>query len=339
MKILKGIGVVIVLLIAIYVVLGFVGPSDYRVERSIEIEADASIVFDQTTKFANWAAWSPWAAADPGAKYTLENDEQVVGAVNNWDGEISGKGSMTITEIVPNEKMVYSLEFVEPWVMSSVGGFDYTSENGKVKVLWYDEGNIPFSQRPMMLFMDLEEMMGPQFEEGLANIKEICEKMNAEPTIEVSEENVESKSILYISESSSLMPDAIGAKMGAAYGEIMALISVAQLDMASVPMAITKKYSLEEMSCEFDAAIPVVNLPEDLTLDGRIEKGESYAGKVLKTVHVGSYIKLKATYDGMLAYIKAKGYEINGNSWEEYVDDPGEVEEAERRTFIYFPVK
>lgn len=339
MKILKGIGVFILLLIAIYVVLGFFGPANYRVERSIEIEADVNVIFDQTTKFANWAAWSPWAAADPEAKYTIEKDEQAVGAVMGWDGEISGKGSMTISEIVPNEKMTYSLTFVEPWVMSSVGGFNYTKEGNSIKVLWYDEGNIPFSQRPMMLFMDLEEMMGPQFEEGLANIKEICEKMNAEPTIEVSEETVESKSILYISESSSIMPDEIGAKMGAAYGEIMALMSVAQLDMASSPIAITKKYSLEEMNCEFDAAIPVAILPEDLALDGRIKKGETYAGKALKTVHVGSYIKLKATYDGMLAYIKAKGYEINGNSWEEYVDDPGEVEEAERRTIIYFPVK
>ncbi|MGB0888105.1 MAG: SRPBCC family protein [Vicingaceae bacterium] len=339
MKILKGIGVFIVLLIAIYVVLGFVGPADYRVERSIEIEADATIVFDQTTKFANWAAWSPWAAADPGAKYTIEKDEQAVGAVMGWDGEVSGKGNMTITEIVPNEKMVYSLTFIEPWVMSSVGGFNYIKEGNAIKVVWYDQGDIPFSQRPMMLFMDLEEMMGPQFEEGLANIKEICEKMNAEPSIEVTEETVESKAILYISESSSLMPDAISAKMGAAYGEIMALMGIAQLDMASAPIAITKKFSIEEMECEFDAAIPVVNLPEDLALDGRIKKGETYAGKALKTIHVGSYMKLKATYDGMLAYIKAKGYEINGDSWEEYIDDPAEVVEDERRTLIYFPIK
>ena len=256
-----------------------------------------------------------------------------------WDGEISGKGSMTVSEIVPNEKMVYELSFIEPWVMSSVGGFNYSQEGEMVEVVWYDEGNIPFTQRPMMLFMDLEEMMGPQFEEGLENIKEICESMKSEPSIEISEETVESKAILYISESSSLMPDAIGAKMGAAYGEIMALMGIAKLEMASAPIAITKKYSLEEMVCDFDAAIPVVELSDELSLDGRIEKGETYAGKVLKTVHVGSYMKLKATYDGMLAYIEANGYEINGNSWEEYVDDPGEVDEEVRRTIIYFPIK
>ena len=54
MKILKGIGIVLVVLIAIYVILGFIGPADYRVERSISIEAKASVVYDQTTKFTNF---------------------------------------------------------------------------------------------------------------------------------------------------------------------------------------------------------------------------------------------------------------------------------------------
>jgi effector-binding domain-containing protein len=339
MKFLKGAGIVIVVLIVIYMVLGLFGPTDYRVERSIKIKATPAVVYEQTTKFSNWAAWSPWAAADPEAKYSIKNEEQAVGSEMGWDGEISGKGFMTISDLEPSEKMVYKLTFIEPWEMSSIGGFNYTQEDGMVNLVWYDEGDIPFTQRPMMLFMDLEEMMGPMFEEGLQNIKDICENMKTEPSIEISEETVESKSILYIAESSSLMPDAIGAKMGAAYGEIMALMGIARLDMASAPIAITKKYSLMDMSCEFDAAIPVKNLPEDLILDGRIEKGETYEGKTLKTVHLGSYIKLKATYDGMLAYIEANGYERNGNSWEEYVDDPGEVEETVRRTFIYFPIK
>jgi effector-binding domain-containing protein len=159
------------------------------------------------------------------------------------------------------------------------------------------------------------------------------------PSLEVTEEVVESKPMLFISESSSLIPDIISAKMGAAYGEMMALIGVAGLEMTSAPIAITKKFSLEEMMCEFDAALIVANLPDELGLDGRINKGETYGGKALKTVHIGSYMTLKSTYDSFIAYIEANGYEINGDSWEEYIDDPMEVSESERRTNIYFPVK
>jgi effector-binding domain-containing protein len=159
------------------------------------------------------------------------------------------------------------------------------------------------------------------------------------PSLEVTEEIVESKPMLFISESSSLIPDIMSAKMGAAYGEMMALIGVAGLEMTAAPIAITKKFSLEEMMCEFDAALIVANLPDELGLDGRINKGETYGGKALKTVHIGSYMTLKSTYDSFIAYIEANGYEINGDSWEEYIDDPMEVSESERRTNIYFPVK
>jgi len=339
MKILKGIGIVILSLIIIYIVLGLFGPSDYKVVRSIKINATADVVYNQTTKFSNWAAWSPWAAADPGAKYTIEKDDQIVGAKMGWDGEISGKGSMTITELVANEKMVYELSFVEPWEMSSVGGFNYTVEEGMINLEWYDKGDIPFSQRPMMLFMDLEEMMGPQFEEGLQNIKDICEAIPAKELIEVTEEMVEGHPILFISESSSLMPNEIGEKIGAAYGELMSLIGIAKLEMVGMPISITKSFSMEKMLCEFNPAIRVSELPEDLELSGRIEKGESYSGKALKIVHVGSYETLKSTYDNIIAYITEKGIETNGDSWEEYVDDPTTVAPEEMRTFIYFPVK
>ena len=339
MKILKKIGIVVVVLVVIYVVLGLIGPSDYKVTRSIKIEAPVDVVFDQTSKFGNWAAWSPWAEEDPDAKYSIEKDDKAVGARMGWEGEISGKGSMTITEIVENEKMIYELSFVEPWVMSSVGGFIYTQEDGIVNLEWYDEGNIPFTQRPMMLFMNLEEMMGPMFEKGLAGIKKISEEMKSEKSIEVTEEIVESKTILFIEESSSLVSGEIGEKIGGAYGEIMALMSVAKLETTSAPMNITRKFSLEEMQVDFSPAIVVNELPEGLELSGRIEKGETYAGKVVKTVHVGPYTNLKSTYDALIAYMVENGYEENGLSWEEYIDDPTLVAEEELRTNIYFPVK
>lgn len=69
------------------------------------------------------------------------------------------------------------------------------------------------------------------------------------------------------------------------------------------------------------------------------KKGETYAGKVLKTIHVGPYTSLKPTYDAMIAYIEANGYENNGNSWEEYIDDPTEVAPEELKTIIYFPIQ
>jgi effector-binding domain-containing protein len=182
-----------------------------------------------------------------------------------------------------------------------------------------------------------QEASGPVIEEELVAVQDPVDTA-LEPKMEVSEEMVESKSILFIPESSSLIPAEVKTKIETALGEIMALMSVAQIEMTEAPMSITKKFSLAEMMSEFDVAI-VAELPEGMEVFGRIEKGETYAGKALKTVHVGSPFKLKATYDGLIAYIKDNGYEINGNSWEVYIDDPTKVAEDIRRINIYFPVK
>ena len=182
MKFLKYLGIGIIALIVIYIVLALIGPSNYKVSKEIKIEAPVEVVFNQTSVFANWAAFSAWAAADPGAVYTIENDNQVIGAKMSWEGEISGKGSMTTTEIVPNEKFIYDLSFVEPFEMTSHGGFLYQQDGDSVLVTWYDEGEFGFMMRPMMLFMDVEAEIGPMFEQGLEGIKKICESMETKPS-------------------------------------------------------------------------------------------------------------------------------------------------------------
>ena len=339
MKVIKPLVIIVLVAVSSYLMMGVIAPSDYKVVRTIKIAAPIDVVFNQTSIFSNWAAWSAWAANDPAAKYTIEQDNQQIGASMSWEGDISGKGKMVSTEVESNNKFIYQLSFIEPFEMTSHGGFSYTMVGDSVLLTWYDEGDFDFMMRPMMLFMNIEDQIGPMFEQGLLGIKEICEKMDTRDNNTITEVVVESKSILFISEKSSLKVAEIGAKMGAAYGELMALMSIAQLDMASAPISITKKFSLAEMTCEFDAAIPVVALPEDLKLSGRIQKGNSYGGKALKMLHKGSFLTIKSSYDKFFSYIKKNGYETNGNSWEEYVDDPAKVAEEERRTFIYFPIK
>lgn len=344
MKILKKIAIVIIGLIVLYVILGLIGPSGYKVSRSITINSPAEIIYKHTTIYKNWNAWSPWAKMDTNAIYTLENDNQQVGSSMKWEGnpENVGVGIMTTEALVENKSFNYIIEFISPWQMISHGGFTYNQNGDSTVVEWFDEGEFEFMARPMMLFIDLDAQIGPEFEKGLNDLKVICEKeamKKKSPKLEIVEEMVESKAILFISESSSLISEEISGKIGTAYGEIMALISVAKLEMASAPITITKSYSKEEMTTEFDAAITVVNIPEDLTLDGRIQKGQTYAGKVLKTIHTGSYNNLHDTYTAILDYIKDNGDEINGNSWEEYITDPTEVAEEELKTFIYFPIK
>ena len=342
MKILKKIVIVILALIAVYVILGLIGPSSYKITRSIKIAAPLYVVFNQTSIYANWAAWSPWAKLDAKAKYSIENDNQEVGAAMSWvgDPESVGTGGMVTSEIEKNNKFYYDLTFVVPWEMKSHGGFNYLQEGDSILLEWFDSGEFAFMARPMMLFMDLEAELAPDFEKGLADIKKICESSkSSEAAIEISEIEVESTPILYIALSSPLNGDSIAAKLGMAYGEIMAFVGANNLNMGGAPLAITTKFSMEEMLWEFKAAIPVVENLENVNVSGRIEKGTSYQGKALKAVHIGSYSESANAYYACEEYLKRNNLEQNGEPWEEYIDDPMEVKEEELRTFIYYPIK
>ncbi len=337
---MKKVIIVLVALIGIYLILALVGPSGYKISKTTKIAAPIDVVYNQTSIYANWAGWSPWSKLDPNAKYSIENDNQTIGAVMSWDGdpESVGKGSMTTTKIEPNKTFLYDLAFISPWEMTSHGGFNYTQEGDSVLVEWFDEGEFGFMSRPMMLFMDMEEQIGPQFEQGLADLKKICEAVETAPAIDISQVEVTAQTILYTEEATPLNPDSIKMKIGNAYGEIMALMSVAQIDMTGAPLAITTEFSLETMFWRFNAAIPA-NYPSDIKLDGRIKAGTTYAGKAVKGVHIGDYMNSMNTYNAIEKYIKDNGLEFNGEPWEEYVDDPTEVKVEELKTNIYFPIK
>ncbi len=341
MKILKKLLTVILVLVGIYLILGLVGPSGYKITRSIKITAPVDVVFDQTSIYGNWAGWSPWAKLDANAKYTIENDNQETGAAMSWVGNPDnvGTGGMVTSEIEKNKKFYYDLTFLVPFEMTSHGGFNYTQEGDSVILEWFDQGDFEFMARPMMLFMDLEAELGPQFEQGLADIKKICESVEVAPKVEVTEVELTAKPILYISEASSLNSDSIAIKVGAAYGEIGAAMEANKLNMAGAPLAITTKFSMEEMYWEFNAAIPVVEALDNVKLSGRVQKGFTHEGKAVKAIHVGSYETSVATYNAIEEYIKAKSLEQTGGPWEEYIDDPMEVKPEDLRTAIYYPVK
>ena len=174
MKILKGIGFTLIALIAIYIILGLVGPSHYKVERERLIDAPTHKVWAQISNFNNWNNWSPWKEKDPEMKNTVKGSAASVGHSNSWSGnpETSGEGSMTFSSVSENENLTYDLKFTAPWEMQSTGGFKLTEKDNKTLINWYDEGDIPFMQRPMMLlFFDLDQMMGPDFERGLEKIE------------------------------------------------------------------------------------------------------------------------------------------------------------------------
>ena len=170
------------ILIALAVILfGFAGlvalqPSEFRIARTATIAAPPPAVFAQVNDFHNWEAWSPWAKIDPAAKTSFESSSAGTGAVFRWAGNHEvGEGSMTITESLPSERIRIRLDFVKPFQDTADAEFTFKPEGDQTSVTWSMWGQNDFISKAICIFMDMDEMVGGKYEEGLANLRSVVE--------------------------------------------------------------------------------------------------------------------------------------------------------------------
>jgi hypothetical protein len=171
-KIGIGFGVVIaVLLIAIVT-----RPAKYHVERSTTIAAPADVVYAQVSDFRKWEAWSPWAKLDPQMKTTYEGTQGAVGARYAWTGNDDvGSGHMTVAAVKPNESVEIKLEFIKPFASTTANGFKLEPAGKDTKITWHMDGDNDFVGKAFCLFMDMDAMIGKDFEKGLTDLKKVAE--------------------------------------------------------------------------------------------------------------------------------------------------------------------
>ncbi|MBU2582103.1 MAG: SRPBCC family protein [Alphaproteobacteria bacterium] len=153
-------------------------PSEFSVARSTTIAAAPEAVFQHVNDLKKWDAWSPWAKRDPNAKAEFEGPENGKGAVFKWDGNQDvGKGSMTIAESIPPRGIEIKLDFIEPFPGTSDVGFEFEPVDNATKVTWSMAGEQGYLERAMCTLMglDMDEMIGKDYETGLANLKRVVE--------------------------------------------------------------------------------------------------------------------------------------------------------------------
>ncbi|MEO0555038.1 MAG: SRPBCC family protein [Bacteroidota bacterium] len=189
MKALKIIGGIIFVLIAIIAVIAYSiisgQPAEGGLEDSIVINAPASSVYEEMVNIEKLDAWSPWYNLDPDA-YTYEGPEAGVGATSKWDSENPElqKGSLTITETIPNKSLKTKMIF-EGMTGDFSSSIKLEETNGQTTVTWgYTFQNLDNVGRLFVGMMDMETDMRPMFVQGLNDLKTIVEaKPLPEPEI------------------------------------------------------------------------------------------------------------------------------------------------------------
>jgi uncharacterized protein YndB with AHSA1/START domain len=174
-KILLGVLAVLVTAVAIVLGLATTKPDTFSVERQIVIAAPPAAIFANLDDFHRWGAWSPWEKMEPSVKKTFSGAPSGVGAGYAWEGKETGSGRMTITDSTPNQKLSIKLEFLKPFEATDVAAFDLTPTAAATRVRWSMSGPQNFMSKVMCVFMDMDKMIGKDFEAGLADLKRISE--------------------------------------------------------------------------------------------------------------------------------------------------------------------
>jgi hypothetical protein len=176
-----GIGV----LILIVAVLAFIAtrPASFHVERSGQVDAPPDVVFSILNDFQHWHQWSPYDKRDPNLKSTVSTPSAGPGAVYTWSGNDDvGEGRMTLVESKPGELVSMNLEFIRPFAATNQVNFKLAPSEAGTKVTWSLDGKNNFIAKAMSLFMDMDTMVGKDFEQGLINLNSIAQAESQQPT-------------------------------------------------------------------------------------------------------------------------------------------------------------
>lgn len=324
-------------LLALIVVVGLFLPRYTRVELVETIDAGPGTVFALINDLERGAAWSPLLDADPNAQVAYSGPPRGVDASMQWDGAIAGSGEQKITESEPYRRVAIVMNPGNDG--ESVHRFDIARTTGGSEITWRIEVDHGFSIVSRYLGPILDDIVTRETEAGMAKLKQVAESLpRADFTdIDIEHVDLEAADIAYLSTTSQPDAEALSIALGDAYFRILKFIDDEGLREAGPPMSIPRGSSGSLL--RIDAAVPVVVEADSPPLTGNgVALGRSYGGPAVRAVHRGSYRDLASTHLKITSYIAALGLERNGDAWESYVTDAGNVAESELLTYVYYPV-
>jgi effector-binding domain-containing protein len=326
----------LVVLIVAAAAVGLILPRHTRVERSVVIDRPASLIFATVNSFQLFPMWSPWQDLDPNMHQFAEGPRDGVGAKLVWSGNDKvGSGTQLITGSTPDRSVASDLDFGSMGIAKSL--LTLVPDGPTTRVTWTLDVDMGANPIGHYIGLTMDRMIGPDFGRGLSKLKTLLESM---PNVDIAGFNAQEVQmvpapILLVAETSTAAPNAIANAYMDGFTKIAKFMSKRKLHQKGAPLGIDG--TTTPASYSFDAGIPV-DRGDVASADG-VRVTQSYAGKALKTIHIGPYDGLPKTYQKLGTYIVVHGYVQNGTTFSSFIDDPGSVPLETLRTEVYAPIK
>jgi hypothetical protein len=176
-EIIAIVAVVLAIAVAVVLILAATKPDTFSVRRAATVKASPERIFSLINDFHQWGSWSPWEHKDPAMKRTYSGADSGKGAVYAWDGNKNvGSGRMEILEASLPSKIVIKLDFFAPFEAHNTAEFTMLPQGDATNLTWVMHGPLVFMAKVMHVFINMDKMIGKDFEAGLANLKKLTEK-------------------------------------------------------------------------------------------------------------------------------------------------------------------
>jgi len=179
MKFLKFVLIGIIGFVALLLIVALFTKKDYSAIREVTINKPKSEVFEYVKLLKNQDNYSVWANIDPEMKKDFRGTDGTVGFTSSWESKIPdvGKGEQEILKIIDGERIDYEIRFIEPFASKSLA---YLTVEGisetQTKVKWGFTGKMKYPTNLFLLTMDMEGMIGKDFQDGLNKLKRVLDK-------------------------------------------------------------------------------------------------------------------------------------------------------------------
>ncbi|MEJ2084280.1 MAG: SRPBCC family protein [Acidobacteriota bacterium] len=331
---------ILLLLVVLVGIIGVFLPDSVHVERSVVIDAPQATVFVLINGFKNFNRWSPWYARDPNAEFSYEGPEQGVGARMTWASVETdlGSGSQEIVDSKPSELVRTHLDFGQRGTAEAT--FELRAVDGGTEVTWGFDTEFGWDLMGRYYGLFIDRLVGTDYEQGLEGLKEFAESL---PAADWSDLNLQIVTVdpvvmAYSDGVSSWDEAEMAQALGAAYSRVRAFMSAHELEQSGPPVAVTR-LATEDM-WHFEAGIPLQEgLESQPAGETEVFIRETYGGRVIRAIHVGSHEGLRQTLEKVDAYIAAYDLSKTGNLWHEWVSDRGSTSVDRLITNVCVPIR
>lgn len=152
-------------------------PDVFEVSRSATIRATPERIFALLEDFRNWGEWSPYEKKDPAMKRSFPGATSGTGAVYAFEGNGQvGAGQLSLAEVEAPTKLAVTLDMTRPMACSNLITFTLDPVDGGTQVTWRMQGACPFLGKLMGTVFNMDRMVGRDFEQGLAALRDASER-------------------------------------------------------------------------------------------------------------------------------------------------------------------